>query len=133
MSQPVAGQESSDARASRASFKCLHRFPIFPTKVSITAIIWKAVFKLAFLFWGRKWMVIWVSLFDRDIGGVINDPNSVSVIASSEAQLRACSPHPTCWLPSAAFRGAVVRAVLSGESLTCHFKPTVLLIQSGLV
>lgn len=43
----------------------------------MTARGWEAVFMLAFLFWGREWMVTWVSLLDGDTGKVSNGAHSL--------------------------------------------------------
>lgn len=47
-SNPGACGGGSESCTSRAFFQHLQGFPALPTKVSITAIIWKAVFMLAF-------------------------------------------------------------------------------------
>lgn len=42
-------------------------FPALPTKVSITAAMWTAVFMVAFWVLGGEWMVTGVSLSDADV------------------------------------------------------------------
>lgn len=51
--------------------------PALPTELSIPADT-RGVFRSAFLFWGRKWVIIRVSLADGEIGGVKKEADSLS-------------------------------------------------------
>lgn len=66
-SSPGARGGGSEPCTSRASSPHLQGFPALPTEVSIAAVMWTAVFMVAFWVLGGEWMVIGVSLSDVDV------------------------------------------------------------------
>lgn len=69
----------------------------------------------AFLFWGRKWVVIWVSLADGEVGEAKREADSLSPKLAAEGLYPDLPAGCRCWLRGAP-RGPICQGVPPASS-----------------